>query len=922
VNVLLAIVGLPLVLILPGWSTVAALAPLRRLDWLERLYLVLGASLAIGGWLGVLLAETGGFSLWLLLGLLILYSAVLGWLAWRRGVHPVRWPAAPSLSLRETIPLVVVTVLFAVLAFRPFELILGPKDAAVYPATGVQIARQGGFLIHDPLVAEMAPHVPKYPERLWSQFFPPQHPGRFYYAYARMPGFFIASFERGTVVPQFYPLYPAWLATAFGLVGVKAGLLMTPYLMLLGGVGVFLVARRLFGPWVALAAYLFLSLNTLQVWFARYSVSEGGTQFLLFLAAWGLLRLEEEDDPFWGVLAGVSFGLIGLVRVDFLFTWGLLLPYLAYLFVARRFRRTHRLFLLCLGLLAIHTVVQLLTLTWGYTLSTYYHRLQDWYILSWLVQPFLNPTLREYFHGRTPVMQQPWRLAYELGVPLLLAALLLLLRRAGRLRTWIGERLRRHRRLLLGLAAGLFLLAAAYAYLVRPGILTPQVLLHPLQNRPALEGYVGAPVPEGAAANLVRLGWYLSPLGMVLGVAGVAGLLLREANRRSWFLLLLGLFNLAFFSYELYGVEHHVYIMRRYVPVVIPFLSVGMAYCLVWLAQAKWLRRAGKVAAGLLGVAMVVYLAYTGWPFFRHTEYRGALVQVGKLAERFTAEDIVLLIEDERDAPFAVATPLQYLFDRNALVIRSTPPRAELIEEQIQRWQSLGRRVYLLVGNDGGRLFLPHTRLHWLDRFELAVSEFQQLRTQKPHNSYILRLPFGLYEPQEWRGPGSPLGDLPVELDLGSGGYVYQAGGFHRDERTPDGTTFCWTKGEGVLRLPWPEEGVVTITLRLAGGKRPAALGPAQVALFFGDWQVGAWVLEEGFSTQVLSVRAESVVPGEGRTVLLRLVSPTWRQADYGLGQDLRPLGIQVDWVRVEVGQRPLQVAGYRLQVTGCRLAR
>lgn len=913
-SLLLAILGLPLVLLLPGLITLTALAPLHRLDLLERIYLALAISLLASGWLGLVLAQAGLFSAGLLLALLGLYVVGLGWIAWRR--ERWRWEPLDRSGRASFVFLAAlgVTVLFVVLALPPFEVILGPRDAAVYPATGAQIARHGGIVIHNPLVSILAEAPEQEQRALLSHFFPPQHPERFFYEYAHMPGFFITDLEKGTVVPQFYNLYPTWLGIAFSLFGLEAGLLMTPYLSLLGGLGVLMVGRRLFGPWVGLAAYLFLSLNSLQVWFARYSTSEGATQFLTFLAIYALVRLEgagpelepgRPADPFFGLLTGVALGMVGLVRVDFFITWAFFLPYLAYRFVTHRFRRAHRLLLLGLGLLAVHTAVQITTLSGAYTLNSYFHRIQDWYTLSWLVWPFLTPILRHYFLGRTPVMHQPWRLFYELGAPLLLLGLLLLLRHRPRWRERASRWLQRHRRPLLAVAAGLVVLLAAYTYLIRPGILTAEALRHPLENRLTLEGYIGAPVAEGRAANMVRLGWYLSPLGIALAVAGIAAMIVRETSRRSWFLLLVGLFYTVLLVYELFGDPHHVYIMRRYVPVALPFLSLAMAYALGWLARQAWFRRAGPILAGGLGLLMVLYFAVTGRPFFRHTEYQGALDQVEALAGQFGPDDLLLLINQGRDTPYTVATPLQYLFDQPALGIRHLQPNGPLIEEQIGRWQDQGYQVYLLMGNDGGRLFLPHTHLRWLRRFELAVPEFEPLTAQKPHNSYTLRLPYGIYALAPRRDTPSPLGETPLTLDLGEGGYKYQVSGFHQDETDPDGTTYCWTDGRGVLRLPWPAEGgAVTITMRLAGGRRPAALGPAQVQVCLNEHCPAKWTLQEAFDRYSVSLAATAVPAQEGQTVLLEIRSSTWKQTAYDLGGDPRPLGVQVDWVRINAESR------------------
>lgn len=947
-NVLLAVIGLPLVMVLPGLCTVAVWAPLRRLDWPERIYLILAISAAASGWTGLVLAQIGIFSSGLLLALLALYSLALGLWAWRRGRW--RWPKpeGPRKTLFVSLGLLALSAVFVGLAFRPFELILGPRDAAVYPATAAQIARHGSILITDELIPTLVQGTADDTHNAFVQFFGLQHPGRFYYHYLRMPGFFIADSEGAyipeflpttdgrIVVPQFYHLYPAWLAIGFSLLGIEAGLYVTPYLSLLGGLGVFFLARRLLGGRVALLGYLFLAVQTLQVWFARYSTSEGATQFLMFLALYGLLRLDEDEEsraePFWGLLTGLALGMIGLVRVEFFFPWLLLLPYLAYLFIARRFRRGHRLMLLALGILALHTFIQFVTLTRGYTIGIYYHRIQDWAILSWLIYPFLTPTLRLYWGvsdtPRTPVLQQPGRLAAEIGAVLLLLALLLFLRHAPKAAGRLGAWLQRHRRILLGGAAILFLLAFAYLYLIRPGILSLDVLLHPLKNRAILEGYIGAPVPEGAAANLVRVGWYFSPLGMFLAAAGIALLLWRESSRRSWFFLLLGLFYLFFFNYEVFGENHHIYIMRRYVPVVVPFFCLAMAYALERLGTwgrmgrgairqipstglgptHRLFRGAAATLSVLLAGLMLLYLVYTGLPFYRHNEYQGAIEWVGNLAERFAPQDVIVLIDDARDAPFTIATPLRFLFDRNAVVVMPERPNGSWIEEQVRRWQAQGRDVYFLAGNDSGRMFLPHTRLRLVERLFLAVPEFEQLTTQKPHNAYLTNQAFGLYIPEPWDGTGSPLGELPLQIDLGSDGYIYQAGGFYGDETTPEGTTYCWTKGEGILRLPWPEgDAAVTVTLRLAGGRRPGEIGPAEVSLALGKWQAGGpkgyWQagrlqLAEGFTTHTVPLPLCAAT--EERTVRLLLVSPTWKQADYGLGGDRRPLGVQVDWVKIE----------------------
>ena len=287
-NILLAIVGLPIALVLPGLVTMVAFAPrfvvgdlspsrraqaqsAKHLDWLEWLYLTLALSLVLSGWVGLVLAQLGIFSAGLLVGLLAVYTLVVGFVGWRRG----RWESlvgaryfrgirtgllgpravfhrrgrrgrrekiienrldigtptetsAPSAVQRpllvqslstgqlwrwtksntSSLLFLLLSLVFIALAFRPFELILGPRDAAVYPAAAAQIARHGGIRITDPILETLPdPALSDENNRLWTSLILIQSAGRFYYHYLRMPGFFIAEadVDRQVAIPEFIP---------------------------------------------------------------------------------------------------------------------------------------------------------------------------------------------------------------------------------------------------------------------------------------------------------------------------------------------------------------------------------------------------------------------------------------------------------------------------------------------------------------------------------------------------------------------------------------------------------------------------------------------------------------------------------------------------------------------------------------------
>jgi hypothetical protein len=77
----------------------------------------------------------------------------------------------------------------------------------------------------------------------------------------------------------------------------------------------------------------------------------------------------------------------------------------------------------------------------------------------------------------------------------------------------------------------------------------------------------------------LRLGWYLTPLGIWLGVLG-SGLMLWRVNRRTVMALALGFMFSGVYLWNISANPHHVYVMRRYVPAVMPFFILGAAYLL------------------------------------------------------------------------------------------------------------------------------------------------------------------------------------------------------------------------------------------------------------------------------------------------------------------------------------------------------
>jgi hypothetical protein len=887
-----------------------------------------------------------------------------------------------------------VGLLFAWLVAQPFEMVLGVRDAGVYANTGLAIARTGAIVQRDPLVAQIGqdqqskdPALREAALQAETNFLGGQKPARFVATGLRAAGFLIneGDLARGRVVPQHFHLFASWIALLASMLGPHGGLLATGVLGLLGLWSVGMLGRRLAGPLVGALAMLLLGLNGVQVWFSRYSTAEALTQFLCFAGLYAFAVMAGTDQrpttndegrrtkdgssvgalerwsdraasrpsasgsrlsplasrlsvldraSFAALLAGLALGQWALARIDFLLIIPPLAAYLLYMWLTRRWGRAQTLLALGFGAMLAHALVHVITIARAYFLDTLYARLQDQSALvAATVLPFLTEQLREvYVITPRSVLKEPLRLPLELLLTAGFVALCFALRRRPQLLAWAERQALRWAAPLLTASALAVGLLAAYGYLVRPQILSPQVLaalpgcLAPAALRaPAgacltLQGYVGAPIalPPGREvytiplANMVRVGWYLSPPGMLLGLAGFALWWRRGMGRASWLFFGVALTSAFVFFRQSYGTDDqtYIYILRRFVPQVYPALCLGAAYALAALAGRTSGRRpttndegrrtkdeaseraveresvgAGErptarssqfsilnsqfrtAAAALLALGLAAFLAQTSRTIYRHVEYGGVLDQLGAAAARFGPDDVLLFrggapeVSGGRDYPDLVTTPLTYAFGLNATAVKSSEPGhyAQQLARYVQRWQAEGRQVYLAVGASGA-LALPGLRLEPAGAIELTnLREFEQLTSQKPSNVQTFGIDFALYR----LAPGAP---APTAA-LAPGDYAAQVRGFYHPERLA-GESVAWTDGDALLRLNLPPQGAPgALTLRLAGGKRPASIGPARLCLSYrAEQSLWAEDPQAGFSPEQCLSLAEQ--PADYRLAL------------------------------------------------------
>lgn len=826
----------------PGLLFLALLPPRERegVEWDEALFLALAVSVGASAWLALLLAELGRFSLPRAGVVMALILLLLAALTWRR----LRWPVPRPRSWAALVPALLVLAVAFPLHARPTEYLVGGRDPGVYVATMALVGRTGGLAYTDPGVLS----IPAADVELFYR-----NPQGEDFSWGRFMGFPLESPQSGRVFPEFFHLFPCFGAYLFQAMGVKGALATPPLLGILGTLGVYFALRRLLGGAPALLAALLLAVNVVQVWFARYPVSEGFSQLLLALGVLAVARWEEHEGARWGALAGAALGLSLLVRIDSVLIALPLGVYLLWRHVEGRLPWRRMVPLLApLLLLGAHATLH----------AAFFSRK---YLLNLLNRP--------YWH-QPPLV---W-----VGV---LAALVALVVAAGRAAPLLAAWVARHAETARTAAMAALTALVLYAYFARPllsawagadGNDRARALAHPGLLR-AL-GFHRLAAHD--AQSLLRLGWFVTPLALGLALLGLL-LMLWRWRPRYLFPLLLALTFAAFYLYKMRVWNDYYFSLRRFVPVVLPWVMGWTAWALWRMARGG---RARAVAAGLLAVLLFALELRGTWPLVRHTDWKGAVAFVDDVARRFRKEDVVIF--EQPRSIHLLSLPLWAVHGVNALELARFNPDPERLQELVNAWRGRYAGIYFVhtYSTDLCGLFLQRVQER-----DFGTFEWERGLGRPPRGPEFHALHFRISRvvpPEDLQVPALP------EVDIG-GSDDFQVSGFF-DKEGGGAHTYRWTGSCASVYLPGARPGA-TLTVTAAALQRPADK-PATVSVRLNGRPLGNVHMEGGFRDYTFTL-PEPLPPGPP---ILRLDVPAWRPANVLPGSDdVRDLGVMVDRIRV-----------------------
>lgn len=735
---------------------------------------------------------------------------------------------APRPTLTGLIPVGLVAACLW-MYFPPAEYVMGGKDPGTYMNEGVQIAQRGSLVVHDPVVAEV-------PAPTRDLFFP-QHPTSDYYG-LRFMGFFVLDPQPGTVVGQFPQLFPASIALGYGLNGLSGARQAIGAWAILAVLAVYFVGVRLFGRPAAAAAAALLSINVVQVWFARYPNAEIPMQALLFAGLLAFARAHQEDDRFFAPVAASLFGLLLFLKpVDAVpacaaigaslvlgWAWGL---------------RPRLSFLVTFGLWALVAALYLVSVLPPYLAlpRIFLSNLAWWQWVLFLVGGLAVATISI--------------LAARLGGPWLI--------------TWLPT--------LLSVIA---VVAAAYAYWWR---------------------MPSGRLAEHDAMALRSFAWYITPAGLAAAVLGFVFTIHRRFTRDVALFLTALTFAFVFF-YKIRIVPEHFWMMRRFLAVMLPAALLFASGLALIDIERRWRQWFGLRL--VVPLALLLVLAWQFWqassPVRHHVEYAGLIPQLEKLATRFTDDDLVLVESRNSSDLHVLGLPLAYIYARNVLVLNSPRPDRIQLEEFLDWARQRYKDVYFMGG--GGTDLLSRTigvTPVASDRFQIA--EYESPRNAYPRSVRHKEFDFGIYR---FIQPRQTTDEDWFELDVGTMDDLHVVR-FHAKERMANGATFRWTRDISYISIVNMRGDARTLLLWLNDGRRPAKVAPADVEVSIDDDVIGRQRVGPDFKPYTFNIPADVAqrASSQSAPARLKITTNVWNpRAALGTPDD-RDLGVMVERVDV-----------------------
>ena len=455
------------------------------------------------------------------------------------------------------------------------------------------------------------------------------------------------------------------------------------------------------------------------------------------------------------------------------------------------------------------------------------------------------------------------------------------------------------RRIIFVSISALVIVAFAYGYFLRPMMAAGGNLL------PLASPHQGS-VPYYDELNLVRLGWYLSPLGLFLACLGII-LVLRQIVLKRQFqplllLLLLAAF-LLFYGYKSRAFPDNYWVIRRYAVVTIPALLILAGLVIQRLhrlasthprlgARSAVRRILVQVCGSGLLVAMIATQTVAAWPFIRHRELGGSWGQIESLATR-TMEADIILFEYGRAQEFFLG-PLRNLFGQSVFPLAHDKPDPDSFDRVVGEYLAKKKRVFLIACDEWTSLessefvFEPSERFHFTSQLVERTYERLPEKMQQVHFS------LQLYEIK----PRKQGHTMPREALNRHSSFGYASRGFYQAELGPGGNTFRWSRGNSSVEMPEIDATYPAVLFARVARPDAGSATESPIRIRLNGHDLGPLRLSRRFSNYNIPIDRSQLAQGERN--LVEFQSQTFNPPASGTGGDTRNLGFMLDSIGLQ----------------------
>ena len=422
------------------------------------------------------------------------------------------------------------------------------------------------------------------------------------YIHQRFPGFLLADLSEGKIQPQFHHLYPVWIAVFYSLFGIKFALFVNVVFGFLSIMALYFLCGNFFSREVGIVATLLLLLNVAQLWQVRFQTSEVMTQFFLLLMIYMSGFFFREENRWWGLFSVLAFGCALFTRYDTLLYLPLVMIGLYLMALSGRARSTR--------LPASGLAVVLL-----------------WFILYKTITPLYLPLWGDIRPYMSAIIG-----AVAIAVILAVIFWFAFKKYGSAISEFFSSSGFRWS------VVALIALLAIYAYFVRPEI------NHTMDGK-----------------NFVALGWFMSPWGLGMMVAGAGIFILKVKRLDQLLLLLMGAVSSIVYIHSRLNDDFYMWTVRRYIPLVIPLFAVLISYFIITVSRK--MKRAKVAVIVVLALVTAVPPLVRGKAVIAGNDYRELEDFIDEFASDLDPEGIYIC------DGYWLAQPLNLMYGLNTLVV-------------------------------------------------------------------------------------------------------------------------------------------------------------------------------------------------------------------------------------------------------------